>query len=266
MAFNNELQLTSGEITKNRFLVDKKISWEFLPIGYPHFNGYCERALGILKSIMKKAVKNKLLTLDQLMTVSSYAQAVFNERPLCVMDNGDPNVIPLTPNSLTLGRNLRQFAHSVTDSDDADPDFSLSSAKCISMNKKLRDTLASVHKNWVTEYLGFLARKDGVRQKNAPCTKSLIVPKINDWVLIKDNARDLKLGKIIKLIKSEDDGEIRKVILKIKESQYIHPITNLRLLECHDSNESVKNQINDVIDSRPQRKAAKVALNKIKKM
>ena len=274
VAFNNELQLTSREITKNRFLVDKKISWEFLPIGDPHFNGYCERALGILKSIMKKAVKNKLLTLDQLMTVSSYAQAVFNERPLCVMDNGDPNVVPLTPNSLTLGRNLRQFAHSVPESDGADPDFPLPGAKCSAMSKKLRDTLASVQKNWISEYLGFLARKDGVRQKGAPCTKSLIVPRKNDWVLVKDNNRDLKLGKITKIIKSNDDGEIRKVVLKIKDSEYIHPVTNLRLLECQSYDESIESNANKVINKtkvnntniskRPQRDAAKIALRKIK--
>ena len=53
-AFNNELKIISGEITKNRFLSDKGVSWVFCPIGDPHFNGYCERHLGILKSIMKK--------------------------------------------------------------------------------------------------------------------------------------------------------------------------------------------------------------------
>ena len=98
------------------------------------------------------------------------------------------------------------------------------------------------------------------------------MPKINDWVLVKDNARDLKLGKIIKLIKSNDDGEIRKVILKIKESEYIHPVTNLRLLECHNYDESIeskvnnvidKYKVNNVIDKRPQRDAAKIALRKI---
>ena len=145
-------------------------------------------ALGILKSIMKKAVGKKLLTLDHLMTVASYVQVVFNEHPLCVTDNGDPNAVALTPNSITLGRNLRQFVHSTPDSDDADPDFALSSAKCIAMNKKLRATLASVHKHWVTEYLGFLARKYTARQKNSPHTKSLLLPDINDWVLIKDNS------------------------------------------------------------------------------
>ena len=269
MAFSKELQMNPGEISLSRYLVEKKISWEFLPIGDPHFNGYCERALGILKSVMKKAVAKKLLTLDQLMTTASYAQAVFNERPLCVVEVGDANVVPLTPNSITIGRNLRQFVHSKPVSDDADTDFNPSSAKCLELNKKLRDTLKSVHKHWVSEYLSFLARKDAARQKGSPHTKSLLIPKLNDWVLVKDNSRDLRIGKVTEVIKSED-GEIRKVILKINNTNGIYPVTNLRYLEAYnDLNlNNVKGAIEEtnVVNKieRPQRKAAIVARSKLK--
>ena len=263
-AYSNDLNTASREITINRYLVGKKITWEFLPIGDPHFNGYCERSLGILKSIMKKSVKNKLLTLDQLMTVASYAQAVFNERPLCVMDNGDPNVVPLTPNSLVYGRNLRQFVHGSEDSGEIDPEFLVSSKRCEVMHKKLRSTLASVQKTWISEYLGFLARKDQFRQMNAPYTKSVLLPEVNDWVLLKDNSRDLRLGKILELVRS-DDGETRKVLLKTNNSEGLYPITNLRLLERH--NKPIVNVEDHLVKSvRPKRKAATVALSNIKDM
>ena len=207
------------------------------------------------------------------MTVASYAQSVFNKRPLCVMDSGDTNIVPLTPNSITLGRNLRQFVRSNPDSDDADLDFAPSSAKCFEMNKKLRDTLTSVHKHWVSEYLGFLARKDAARQKNSPHTKSLLIPKINDWVLVKDNSRDIRVGKVIEILKS-DDGEVRKVILNINKTNRIYPVTNIRFLEaCNDIdlNEINKGSDDDNLNKsvvnkieRPQRKAAIVARSKMK--
>ena len=265
-AFNNELKVISGEITKYKFLSDKGVSWVFCPIGDPHFNGYCERHLGILKSIMKKSVKNRLLTLDQLMTVASYAQAVFNERPLCVMDNNDINFVPLTPNTLVYGRNLRQFAHGSYRGDEGDPDYSITKESCVIMHKKLRSTLAAVNKIWISEYLGFLARKDAYRQKNSPFTKSIIIPKVNDWVLIKDNSKDLRMGKIVELIKS-DDGEIRKVVLKTEHSEGIYPVTNLRFLECHPDSDNKGDQTEfSIVRNKHLRQAAQVAKDRIKQM
>ena len=118
-------------------MLDKGISWVWTPIGDPHFNGYCERHLGILKQIMSKSVKNRLLTLDQLVTIACYAEGLFNERPLSIMDAGDPECVPITPNTLVFGRNLRQFAHGVTNGDQGDPDYSPSNKSVAVMHKKL---------------------------------------------------------------------------------------------------------------------------------
>ena len=143
-------------------------------------------------------------------------------------------------------------------SDEGDPDYQITKKSCIIMHKKLRSTLAAVHKTWVSEYLAFLARKDSNRQKNSPFTKSIIKPNINDWILIKDNSRDFRIGKIIELIKS-DDGEIRKAILKTDHSEGVYPITNLRFLECHPkSNDKVDHQICLNVQCRTRRQAAEV--------
>merc|ERR1712033_70142 len=205
------------------------------------------------------------LTLDQLMTVSSYASAIFNERPLCVLDN-DPNVIALTPNFLVYGRNLRQFVRGSDSSDEVDPDYEISKKSCTVMHKKLRSTLESVHKTWMSEYLSFLARKDQNRQKLSPFTKSIIKPNINDWVLIRDNSKQFRIGKIIDLIKS-DDGEIRKAVLKTDKFEGVYPITNLRFLEGHPKkDENEDQQILPNIQPRSVRKAALLARDKIKHM
>ena len=137
-AYFAELKKISDDIVRNRFFEDKGISWTWTPIGDPHFNGLCERSVSIIKAMIKKAVKNKLLTFDQLVTVATYAQALFNERPLSVLEGSDPEFIPVTPNSLVLGRNLRLFAHGVNDSKQSDPDFSPSPKSYEIMHKKLR--------------------------------------------------------------------------------------------------------------------------------
>ena len=112
-----------------------------------------------------------------------------------------------------------------------------------------------------------LTKKDVERQKRSPYTKSLLQPKINDWVLIKDGSNDLRIGRILELIQSED-GEIRSARVKTKSGgEGCYPITNLRYLEYH--NEEIKEtnlkQINDQCkqrSSRPQRKAALEAQKK----
>ena len=68
-----------------------------------------------------------------------------------------------------------------------------------------------------------------------------------------------------------EDGEIRKVLLEINNTQDIYPITNLRFLKAgtnndeYDSDKNV-NMNGDIISrpERPLRKAAKVALEKMK--
>ena len=87
--------------------------------------------------------------------------------------------------------------------------------------------------------------------------------------MVKDNSRDLRIGKIIELIKSED-GEIRKVILKINNTNGIYPVTNLRYLEAYNdlnlNNDKGAIEETNVVNKieRPQRKAAIVARSKLK--
>ena len=83
-------------------------------------------------------------------------------------------------------------------------------------------------------------------------------------MIAKDNSRDLKVGKIINIINSED-GEVRKVILNINNHKGIYLVTNIRFLEaCDDVKLNVLNEIIDKKVERPQRKAANVARSKLK--
>ena len=63
------------------------------------------------------------------------------------------------------------------------------------MAMKLRSILAGVRKFWHEEYFQFQIRKDVNRQKMAPFTKSCILPRNGDYMLIKED-NELEIRKV----------------------------------------------------------------------
>ena len=168
-------------------------------------------SVDLIKGVLKKSIGKKILSFSQLRTAATYAEAVFNERPLHVITNTDPDYVPITPNLLIFGRNLRMLSHDMMDINLNDPDFKLNNKNLNIMALKLRDTLASIRKNWKNDYFHFLTLKDSLRNKSCINSKSLIMPKINHFILIKDNA-EMRIGKIIAILPSSD-REIRQVMV-----------------------------------------------------
>ena len=259
--YETELRSLCDDPALESFLYEKGMIWRWTPIGAPHMNGYVERQLAILKSVIRRVLKNRVLTKDQLLTIACYSESLFNERPLCIMD-GDVDLVPLTPNMLVYGRSLRRFPHVVSDIDLNDPDFSVSRKSLTVMAQKLKSTLQRVRKVWFEEYLHFLASKDSGRRANAPSTKSRLMPAVGDAVLIKDG-KDVRLGRVSQLFLS-DDSECRSVRVRTKSGgEGCYPVCNLRFLERGESNER-----SDIVIQvpkkgvRPQRKAALKAQEK----
>ena len=96
----------------------------------------------------------------------------------------------------------------------------------------------------------------------------MIIPKVNDWVLIKDGSSELRIGKIKEVIQS-DDGEIHSAVVKTKlGGEGCYPVTNLRYLEYHQEGENkidmglIKNIMQNT-NKRASRKTAEIAQKKI---
>ena len=98
---------------------------------------------------MKKSIGNKILSKDSLATIACYAESLFNERPLCIMDADDPDFLPITPNMLNYGRSLRHFNHDAECIDLNDPDFLLTHKSINLKLKRLKSYLAQVSQNVV---------------------------------------------------------------------------------------------------------------------
>ena len=94
----------------------------------------------------------------------------------------------------------------------------------------------------------------------------------NHYVLIKDDS-DLKLGRIIDVLPSEEDSEIRSCLVKTKHSQGVYPTSKLRYLEGY-SGEEIPLSNNDVVANQPDalardklpRDAKEQAKQKLKKL
>ena len=85
------------------------------------------------------------------------------------------------------------------------------------------------------DYFQFLTLKDSLRNKSCINSKSLISPKINHYVLIKDT--ELRIGKIIELLPSSD-GEIRQVMVRTPNGASVFPVFKLRYLEGYTDEEA----------------------------
>ena len=81
-----------------------------------------------------------------------------------------------------------------------------------------------------------------------------------------DNSGDFHVGRIIKLLNS-DDGEKCKAILNTDHSEWDYPIIYLRFLVCQPkSYDRVDQQITPNVQCRPRRQAAEVARAKLGQM
>lgn len=81
------------------------VRWHFSPARAPHFGGLWEAAVRKMKTCLCKVVGQERLTLMELQTVPTAAEASVNSYPLSSIDlMNDYGVKPLTPFHFTSGR------------------------------------------------------------------------------------------------------------------------------------------------------------------
>ena len=234
--FSKDLLSISNDAFTKDLLIKERVEWKFIPVRAAFMGGMYERLIGLLKTVIKRSIGRKLLTLDEFNTVCAYAEASCNDRPLYYVSRQDSGTIPLTPNMLIFGRNLRQCSVDVTMVDLSDPSYEFGQPGHLNKAcKRLKSTLIHFRKTWAKEYLVALRENDQLRNKRSPSTKYMIVPNIDD-VVVFDSGSLLKVGKIIELIPSEDQ-EIRKVKIESEGHESIHAVVNLRRLESGGSSD-----------------------------
>jgi hypothetical protein len=87
-------------------LVTEKIEWKYIPELSPHFGGFYERLFRSIKSPLRKAIGNVLLTYEEFYTVLVNIEQILNSRPLTHHSEDPDSINVLTPAHFLIGRPL----------------------------------------------------------------------------------------------------------------------------------------------------------------
>ena len=80
-----------------RYLVDKRVKWQFIVERAPWWGGFWERSVRSVKRPLKRVVGRSTLMYDELHTILVEIEAIVNARPLTyVYDDEESNYEPLT--------------------------------------------------------------------------------------------------------------------------------------------------------------------------
>ena len=204
------------------FATERNIEWHFNLQLAPWYGGFFERVIRIVKSYLKKDLKNSRLTFEQLQTVLLEIEQIVNNRPLTYVY---PNELEpcLTPNHLLYGHRLEQRA--IQNGNDWDKTVDLNSY-C----EEVEQVLCHFWDRWRKEYLGELREQHKIDRKKLKLTvhKGDVVIIHEDFV-----PRALwKMGVILDVLPSKD-GCVRGAVVKVGKTGTIinRPVTKLYPLE-----------------------------------
>ncbi|XP_018359718.1 PREDICTED: uncharacterized protein LOC108758967 [Trachymyrmex cornetzi] len=161
----------------NRFAIEHRITWHFIPPVTPHFGGLWESSVKLFKHHFKRVVGDSLFTFEQLNTFTTEIEGVLNSRPITSISSDPNDLLALSPAHYLIGKPITSLPEGNLLSI---PDNRLSTWQHI---LKVRQDFWA---RWSLEYLNELQKrakwnKDGstlnngdvvlIKEKNLPCTQ-----------------------------------------------------------------------------------------------
>lgn len=205
-------------------LAKNKVIWKFNPPHSSHMGGVWERMIGVARRILDTMLlgsHRNHLTHEVLITFMAEVSAIVNSRPITPISCDADNIVILTP-SMLLNQKI-----------DGDPSvcFDLDLRDMYRKQWKQVQVLSDLFwKQWRDGYLQTLQ----VRRKWQESVRNL---EENDVVFLRDKnvpRGEWKVGVVVKAIKSENDGKVRKIEVRVMKdgspNVYLRPITEVVLL------------------------------------
>ncbi|XP_071576705.1 uncharacterized protein [Temnothorax nylanderi] len=84
-------------------LANDGTEWRFNPSSAPHFGGKLEAAVKSVKFHLKRVLGEKVLTYEEMTTITVQIEAVLNSRPLCPLTDDVNDYAALTPGHFLMG-------------------------------------------------------------------------------------------------------------------------------------------------------------------
>ena len=240
-----------------RYLVNQRISWNFIVERAPWWGGFWERLVRSVKTPLKKVLGRATLNFEQLRTLIVEIESVINARPITyVYDDTNSISYPLTPSDLVYGRRVTLTPNS------AHHEIISTHQSLTRRARHHKNLLQQVTKQWRKEYLTGLREQSNARNKGNAVQEI----SVGDIVLLKNDSTNRihwKISKVEELIPGAD-GKVRAAIVKVgngdKRPTYLRRvIQHLIPIEVKSStNNEDTRPIMDVSNQavRPRRTAA----------
>lgn len=84
-------------------LANQGTTWHFIPPASPHFGGLWEAGVKATKHHLRRIMKDRLLTYEELSTLLSQIESCLNSRHLCPLSSDPSDTNPLTPSHFLIG-------------------------------------------------------------------------------------------------------------------------------------------------------------------
>lgn len=219
------------------FSVHTGIEWMFISPYAPYRGGFYERLIGTVKYHLKREVRRRLLSFEELWTLLCEVERIVNERPLVYISESEVTQ-PLRPIDL-LQPGISQEVDVIPPKIDLeDPEFFSRMTNKETVIGNYKKALYGANRFW-EEWRGSYLTSLKERHKN--CEKEgEKFPRVGDLVIVGDleTRRSLwPLGRVEELISS------RTVKVKIGDKLMERSIKNLYPLEIE--NESVDNELEE---------------------
>jgi hypothetical protein len=201
------------------------IVWKFNPPLASHAGGVWERQIRTVRKVLAGLTAEQRMTDESLSTLMCLVESVINNRPITTTSLDPGDLEPLTPSHFLVMRPVDSL-HGVFDQADL----------CVRKRWRQVQYMADLFwRRWTKEYLPSLQQraKWTTPQRNMSC---------GDIVLLMDTSlprNEWLMGRVVETYPGQD-GRVRSVKVKTKNSQLVRPITKVCLLEAVATNTAGK--------------------------
>ena len=242
-----------GEKLANEFvslvaekLGKKGIVWsENVSAASPWQSGLVERAVQILKSGLRRIIGRRLVSFDELVTLSAECCCISNERSITEPSASLKDPIGVCPNQLIFGRSIAPMGYGETldEHELQDPDFALRpDSDLIKSWKKLSNIISSFKRFFQEEWIACLRQRHAYDSKLDPA--QVPSPEVGDLCIIpKDNVtRSLWERARLEQILPSNDGKARACRLRTAGGQTItRPLSKIYpILQSSEMSQSLE--------------------------
>lgn len=200
------------------FLLNKEVSWHFIPPRAPHFGGLWEAGVKSFKNHFLKTAGNCLLTYEQLHTYVTEIEAILNSRPITPLSSDPNDLLPLTPGHFLTGGTMISLP---------DADLRSVSTSRLSSWQLAQQMKQHFWTRWHREYLNELMTRN---KWQSAANQTRIAP--GSLTIVKEDKLPpmvWKLARITEVIPGPD-GIIRTAVIRTANTTLKRAVKNLYIL------------------------------------